>query len=218
MVRTTTASMDSPPFDRLQATLDLLRSRDTQALRSALERQLASDGLTAFVEGTLADLVFEVGEAWQRGDIQVFEEHFFSETVRGVLEVATAPRAAPAGARRAVLTTLPGELHTLGLAMVHALFADAGMDCIVLGAQTPLRDVAEAVRAYDAGLVGLSFSVEYPAELVSSSVSVLRTMLPPATEIWLGGAGAGRATGLPPGVRVFDSAADATRALLQAAR
>lgn len=195
--------------------LSLMKSRDPLALRRALEEELRTVGMSAFVERTLAPIIHEVGEAWQRGTIHVFEEHFFSETVLVVLRAAIKGGKADDGSRKVLLTTLPGELHTLGLAMVHALFSEAGAECIVLGAQTPVREIAEAVKTYSADLVGLSFSIEYPPDLIASSVTVLRSMLSPTVEIWIGGAGAHCAPQVPPGVRTFGSAADAAREFRQ---
>ncbi len=189
--------------------LVLTKSRDPLALRRALEEQLQSVGVHAFVEHTLAPMIHAVGEAWQRGTIHVFEEHFFSETVLVVLRAAIEGRKSDCAGCRVLLTTLPGELHTLGLAMVHALFSDAGAECVVLGAQTPVREIAEAVKTYGANIVGLSFSIEYPPNLIASSVTVLRSMLSPEVEIWIGGAGAQGAPQVPTGVRTFASATDA---------
>lgn len=203
----------------VEEVLTLMKSRDSLALRRALEGHLQSVGVHAFVEQTLAPMIHEVGEAWQRGAIHVFEEHFFSETVLAVLRAAIEGRKADCADCRVLLTTLPGELHTLGLAMVHALFSDAGAECVVLGAQTPVREIAEAVRAYGTNIVGLSFSIEYPPDLIASSVTVLRSMLSPDVEIWIGGAGAQGAPQVPTGVRTFASAADAAHQFrLRAAR
>lgn len=93
-----------------------------------------------------------------RGDLQVFEEHLYTEQVVVLLRAAINPFPRMQGSPRVLLTTLPGEHHALGLLMVEALLMPEGAHCISLGVQTPLEDIRRAALAHNVHLVALSFS------------------------------------------------------------
>ncbi len=80
-----------------------------------------------------------VGDAWMRGELQIFEEHLYTEQLQVALRTAinTFPR--QAGAPRVLLTTFPGEQHGLGLLMVEALLVPEGARCISLACRRRSR-------------------------------------------------------------------------------
>ena len=148
--------------DALGEALHALRAHDMEALRRILERELVRQGLQRFVQGMLANLAWEVGEAWARGELMVYEEHLFSEALLDLLARRTPAFSDAHGSPRVVLATPPGELHTLGLVMLKACLEEAGARCIHLGAQTPPGEVAAAAEHFAAEIVCLSVSAAYP--------------------------------------------------------
>ncbi|MBI4693368.1 MAG: MerR family DNA-binding transcriptional regulator [Gammaproteobacteria bacterium] len=191
----------------------LLQDGDHEALRALLDREHAATGMRSFLIETVATLCRGVGEAWHDGDLRVHQEHLFSEVLGRMLDESTPRVSAGTGAPRVLLTTVPGELHTLGLRMVRALFADLGAYCIYLGPQIPLAEIPEAAALHRTSIVGLSFSHYFPRRQFVPVVQELRATLPPETALWLGGGGARRARRLGGGMRVFDSLHDAGVAL-----
>ena len=185
------------------AEMELLRMHRIAELRSVLEQGALRGGLYEFVTGTVAPLTAKVGEAWARGELQVYEEHLFSEQLQAVLRGAIARLDGAGAAPRVLLTTLPGEQHGLGLLMAQAVFALEGAGCVSLGTQTPVREIADAVRAEVAQIVALSASGGYPAGQLKDGVAQLRAALPAAVELWCGGGGAARLRQPAPGVRVL---------------
>lgn len=170
-----------------------LRADRVEPLRAALRAALRRRGLTATVDALVAPLAVEVGLAWQRGELQVYQEHLFTEVVQGVLREALAAAEPAEDARPCVLlTTTPGETHQLGLLMVQCHLVQAGARCVALGPATPLPDIVEAARRTAADVVGLSFSAWSAPRDVLEAVQRLRAALPPAVALWVGGAGAQR--------------------------
>jgi DNA-binding transcriptional MerR regulator/methylmalonyl-CoA mutase cobalamin-binding subunit len=169
--------------------LDLIRSHDVTALRSALTHLLARFGVSRFVLEVVAPLSTATGDAWIRGQMEVFEEHAYTETVQTVLRQAIAgiPVADEAARPRVLLTTFPGEPHGLGLLMAQAMFALDGCHCISLGLQTPVWDTVLAARAYRADIVALSFTGCMNPNQIVDGLTELATKLPPAVQVWAGG-------------------------------
>lgn len=177
------------PSSSLAPLLDTIGAHDPQALRHALSHAQLRMGLAPFVTDLVAPLTVAVGAAWAQGRFEVFEEHLFTEVVTGVLRNAIASLASlsdPQGPK-VLLTTLPQELHSLGLLMVEALLALEGCPCVSLGTQTPVGDVAQAALAHHADVVALSFSNVHNGAVVQASLRELRAQLPPATALWAGG-------------------------------
>ncbi len=180
---------DLKPSPAHQQLLALLREHDIAALRRALNHASLQMGLGRFVTDLLAPLNVMVGEAWMRGEIQVFEEHMYTESVTAVLRSAIgSTQALPMPGRpRVLLSTFPQEPHALGLLMAEAMLVLEGCECISLGVQTPVLEIAQAAQANRAQIVGLSFSVGGNASQLQRGLQELRAKLPADTHIWAGG-------------------------------
>lgn len=180
---------DAPPSPELQSVLNLVRSHDVTALRRTLNQAVLRMGLGRFMSRLLAPLNVQVGEAWVRGDIQVFEEHIYTESVIAVLRSAMGNAAAlpQPGKPRVLLATFPQESHVLGLLMAEITLALEGCECVSLGAQAPVAEIVRAAQANRAQVVGLSFSPAYSTQSLLRSLQDLRSRLPAEVEIWAGG-------------------------------
>lgn len=200
------------PWNFSQELMEALRHHDLQRLEHLLRGQLSRQGLSQFVRETVARLNIIVGDAWLRGDIRVFEEHLYTEVVRGVLQDSIRTVSETSGSPRVLLSTPPGELHTVGLLMVSALFSLERACCIGLGAQTPAVELATAVEACSVDIVGLSFSVAFPARESAPFLRDLRSRLKETVEIWAGGLGVSRLRRIQ-GVRFMHSLDDIAPAI-----
>lgn len=192
----------SPSRVQTDDLINLLHEGDPTAVEHHLQQLVATQGLQAFVTESLPILNERVGEAWFDGTISVFEEHLYSEQVQNVLRQALQNLPPRSAARpRVVLTTLPGEQHSLGLLMVHALLALAGADVRSFGTQMPLTDVVAAAHHQKADIVALSFSAAFPAGVALESLAGLRDLLPARIGIWVGGSGLRPLRQIPEGVQ-----------------
>ena len=197
----------------LAALLDQLRHAEPSDFHTALQARLETQGLRAFVLDTVAALVMEIGMAWERGQLQVFEEHRATEVLTRVLRQAIDALPAGNGGPRVLLTTPPDEQHGLGLLMVEAIFSLGGAQCIALGTQTPLLDINRAARQYQADVVALSMSAAYPPRTAYTQLQQLRAMLPPSTALWAGGHLAARRLAPLAGVTLLPELTDAAHAV-----
>jgi len=184
--------------------LALVRQHDIEELRHRLSAQLLRLGLESFIMNIAAPLCGVIGEAWARGDLQIFEEHLFTEeltrmlraTLQGLARNRTS--SGDVAGPRILLTTLPGEPHAIGLLMVESLFAVQGCVCLSLGPQTPQTDIVQAARAQNVDIVALSFSSWFTPSHVAPALESLAAALPEKTALWVGGGNSALAKdGLP---------------------
>lgn len=170
--------------------LRLLHEHDVVALKKDLEARLQRLGLARFAGSELPAMNRLVGEAWLAGELQIHEEHLYSDCVYEAVRPAIAQLegAVRPEAPQVLLTTFPQEPHGLGLLMAQAMFALQGCPTVSLGTRLPVEQIASAAKAYRADLVGLSFTASVNPMHVVRGLQDLRRLLPPTVRIWAGGA------------------------------
>lgn len=167
-----------------------VRNLDGERLQHGFHHALASIGLLPFLEERAAPFLGRVGEAWVRGDIQTFHEHFASEQLRDFLASGWRPLAERARGPMVVCATLPGEAHALGLHMAASVLALEGCRIVFVGPDTPLPDLREAALQSRARAVFVSVSASADRIAARDALLDLRQLLPAAVDIVVGGAGA----------------------------
>lgn len=187
-----------------QQVLKLLGTYDAVGLREVLNAAVLRSGLGAFAAEIGPGLAEAVGAAWSRGELEIHQEHLFTEQFTTVLRSAInaaqgagVPRRRP----RVLFSTFPQEPHALGLLMAEAMFTLEGCLGISLGVQTPIPEIAAAARAHEADVVALSFSSIISTLQATAGLAELRALVPETVEIWAGGVCAGLRP--KPGVSVF---------------
>jgi methanogenic corrinoid protein MtbC1 len=191
----------------------LLKTHDVTGLQHALATLLMRQGLQTFVRDTITPLNRAVGDAWMRGELQVFEEHLYTEQLQAALRTAINAFPRQSAIPRVLLTTFPNEQHGLGLLMVEALLVPEGVQCISLGAQTPQDDIRRAALAHKAHIVALSFSAAFPLRQATDGLASLRRQLPPSIQVWAGGEMTRRVRKTLPGVVLIPDLSASVNAL-----
>jgi DNA-binding transcriptional MerR regulator/methylmalonyl-CoA mutase cobalamin-binding subunit len=167
--------------------LEVTKSHDMEDLRRQLGQRLLRLGLARFVTELVAPLTQRIGDAWSRGQMEIYEEHLYTESMQVVLRNAISTIPQPGDRPRVLLTTFPGEPHGMGLLMAEALLALEGCRCISLGTQTPVWDIVLAATSQQIDIVALSFSPVMNPNQVVDGLTELRAKLPRSVEIWAGG-------------------------------
>ena len=173
--------------DTAEWIIPLLKNRDVDRLRAELAQRLARDGLERFVIETVSALNRRVGDGWMSGEIEIFEEHLYTELIQNQLRASIYALASRGTRPQVLLSTVKDEEHQLGLLMAEALLAAHGAWCLSLGAQTPIADIVGAASGTQTDIVALSFSSAYPWRKARDSLSELRAALPAHTQLWVGG-------------------------------
>jgi MerR family transcriptional regulator, light-induced transcriptional regulator len=173
--------------EHLLTYLDMCTVARVRELRSVLAQAMLEGGLRSFVRDIAAPLVRASGDYWEHGRFTVVEEHLLSNLLQDLLRggISSARRDVEGSPPRILLTTFPQESHGLGLLMAEAIFALEGAQCVSLGVQTPIDQIARA--AVDADAVALSFSTNLHANRVREGLAQLVEALPAHVEVWCGG-------------------------------
>lgn len=198
------------------ALIELLRRDDVKRIEDELRLAAAALGARRFVVELAQPLAIEVGQAWAQGEIAIRQEHLMTECLTTQLRALLATHQVAVGAPTVVLTTLPGEPHTLGLQMVALYLALSGARPRLLGASTPPDQLIAAAHAFGAQVVGVALTPV--GDLVSAQRDLQRLVrgLPESVALWLGGSGVAHLPRLPPRIEPTRSWAEIDAALARA--
>lgn len=179
----------TPPSADVAALLESLRSGPRYTLPTQLEALRQQYGLRLFLTEVAAPMNRAVGEAWFRGELGIFDEHHYAEQMRRVLTEALG--SLPPGDEnvRVLLTTLPGELHSLGLLMVACMLCLEGAQVLLIGTQTPLDEIVRGALESGCNVVGLSCSAHMGRRTIAAQLVKLSKLLPKNVTVWAGGSG-----------------------------
>jgi MerR family transcriptional regulator, light-induced transcriptional regulator len=170
----------------------MIKHHQLLELQKALHQSLMRYGLQSFITDILSPLNAFVGEAWISGELEIFQEHAYTEILQNLLRHAIVSYEKTSQPPRLLLATLPKEQHSIGLLMVEAALAVEGAFCISLGAQLPTAEIVQAAKVHLCDIVALSFTGNYPIKLIGEGLVNLRHDLPQHVEIWAGGSAIAR--------------------------
>jgi DNA-binding transcriptional MerR regulator len=125
---------------------------DEPRAQALLDRLLAVATVDTLLREVVMPYLHELGEAWQRGEASIAQEHFASAVLRGRL-LGLARGWGLGGGPLAVLACLPAEQHDLGLIACGLALHARGWRIAYLGSDAPVDTVAEASRRLEAALV-----------------------------------------------------------------
>jgi len=182
---------------------------DEQELDRIYDEALSVQPVEQVTRRLLLPLLVRLGERWRELAGGIAEEHFFAMYLRSKLGARMQHRMRYATGPRLVAACAPGEQHEIGL-LLFALEAHvAGMRTVLLGADTPLPDVALASQRSVADAVVVSSSVDPAPSFFSEELP--RLVRQAGVPVFVGGATAVRhqrevstAGAIPLGVELED--------------
>jgi DNA-binding transcriptional MerR regulator/methylmalonyl-CoA mutase cobalamin-binding subunit len=160
----------SEPIDRMAAAITRF---DEEELDHLYDEALAVHPVEMVTRRLLLPLLVRLGERWAKVPGAIAEEHFFAAYVRSKLGARMLTRMRYAAGARLLVACCPGEQHEIGL-LIFALEARAaGLRVVMLGADTPLEEVAIAARRSGCDAVVLSMCLDPAPGLLERTLRAL---------------------------------------------
>jgi DNA-binding transcriptional MerR regulator len=151
---------------------------------AVLDRLLGALSVDAMLTEVVLPYLHELGEAWERGEATVAQEHFASNVVRGRL-LGLGRGWGEGSGPHALLACAPGEQHDLGLIAFGIALRNRGWRITYLGQDTPLATIEHEARELKPDQVVLVSAA--PARLEKLQADLAR--LAEAAPLALAGAG-----------------------------
>ncbi|MDH3287058.1 MAG: MerR family transcriptional regulator [Betaproteobacteria bacterium] len=133
---------------------------DELELDRVYDEALSVHSIDRITRELVLPLLLHLGERWNRISGSVAEEHFFATYLRSKLGARLQHRMRYAGGPRLVAACAPGEQHEIGLLLFALEAHNAGLRTVLLGADTPLEEVAIAQRRSGSDAIVISSSVD----------------------------------------------------------
>ena len=165
--------------------LAAIESYDEAAAQSALDDGLAAFGLEAFLGGLVLPTLAAVGRGWEQGTVDISQEHFASNLMRGRL-LSLARLWGRGSGPLALLACAPGEQHDIGLLAFGLVLRSHGWRILFLGADTPVPTLERTARTTAPAVIVL---VTYDTAFLGAEAPAVRRLARIAP-LFLGGAGA----------------------------
>lgn len=146
---------------------------DEAELDRVYDEALSLQSIDRVTRGLLLPLLARLGERWKDWPGGIAEEHFFSTYLRSKLGARLQHRMRYAAGPRLLAACAPGEQHEIGLLLFALEAQSAGMRPVVLGADTPLPEIAVACRRSASDGIVLSMSIEPAAGLLEKELPSL---------------------------------------------
>ena len=131
---------------------------DERELDQVYDEALSIHPIEKITRNMILPLLVHLGERWQNLPGAIAEEHFFAMYLRSKLGARLQHRMRYATGPRIVAACAPGEQHEIGLLLFALEAHQAGLQTVLLGADTPLEDVAIAQRRSGGDAVVISSS------------------------------------------------------------
>lgn len=172
---------DAPPASSSWLPLqEQLSSAITSFKQEELDRiyneALSLYPLEIVTEQLLKPTLRNLGKRWQNGRGGIAEEHFFTTYMRNKLGARLHHMTLKTGGPKLIAACMPGEQHDLGLLLYCVTAAErTAYRFIILGANTPLEEIAVARERSGAAGILLSGSITEEEELPWQELTTLAT-------------------------------------------
>jgi methanogenic corrinoid protein MtbC1 len=136
--------------------------------------------LSVLYQRVIAPAMHELGRLWEAGAITTADEHLATALTHRVLAAIRPPELFEEGPDSrtekpcALMASVQGEQHALGLRMAADLLEDRGYRVAYLGADVPGQALLQAVRAFAPDLLALSATMPESTQNLEKIVEAVR--------------------------------------------
>jgi len=158
-----------------------------------LVKQALDDGQTAseILDKGLVEGLRATGDAFERGEKFIPEMLLSSESMKRAMVILKPllVEGSGGGFGRAVLATVEGDVHDIGLELVGTMIETAGFQVRNMGPDVPAEDIVEAVKADKPHIVGLSALLSNTMDVMPDVIEALANAgLRDSVKVMVGGA------------------------------
>ena len=173
----TPSHLDDHEFYELQQRclrnlIDMNPAEAEQVIRGARDSGITINDIYKRI---IAPIQHEVGRLWEIGQLRVDQEHYCTETIRGIIE-RLLPRRSwfRSGKGAFVVCALGDEVHSMGARMVGDLFSLDGWHTIYLGGAVPVQSLTDLAGTQRNLVIGVSVTMPYHLSEARSMIEAIR--------------------------------------------
>ena len=180
-------------FSMREKMLNLLINYDIEALFKTFERYSRIFGLAKFYERLLTPVMYRVGELWSKGTLDIATEHICSNAahtlVKIINEKVSKQKQPSTEAKKILLCTPEGELHSLGCMIIESVLISKGYSVFNIAPSVPSTSVISFANKLEPDLIIISITLAENINAATRLINHIQTTMAEHPPILLGGAG-----------------------------
>ncbi|MDU5108131.1 cobalamin-dependent protein [Clostridium sp.] len=118
----------------------------------------------------------EVGVLWEVGEIDVWNEHYISESILDIMrEVKSYEKINDNKESSVICLTAGSEQHNIGIKMIADLLEVSGIKVIYLGSNLPTLSIINAIKSENPKYIAISVTISSNIESAKNVIKAIRT-------------------------------------------
>jgi len=180
-------------FSMRENMLDLLINYEIEALFKTFEKYSRTLGLVKFYERLLTPVMYEVGELWSKGTLDIATENVCSNAAHSLIkkinERVSRQKKSSTEVKKILLCTPEGEMHSLGCMVIESVLISKGYSVFNIAPSVPSTSVISFANKLEPDLIIISITLTENLHAANRLICDLLTTKADHPPILLGGAG-----------------------------
>lgn len=128
-----------------------------------------------FYKSIIERSLIDIGVLWERGEIDIWQEHFASENSIKIMEILFPRNIQSKTSNNTIIGITAGaEMHNIGLRMVCDVFQLSGWNTIYLGGHLPTDNTLKSIKENNPKAIALSVTQSYHIESAKNLIGAIR--------------------------------------------
>jgi len=153
----------------------LIEGNEQEALYMIWQLNPSKENILIIYEDILLQVMVEIGQMWERGEVNVAVEHFATEVVHKILSMtSTISGDVPKGKHRVLCMSFNSEPHTIGMRMISEYFSWLGITSYYIGTSVPTDSVTMMLKSKKVDVLALSATMPYHLDGIKNLIEVIK--------------------------------------------
>ncbi|MDF1617784.1 helix-turn-helix domain-containing protein [Petrocella sp. FN5] len=153
----------------------LIEGNEQEALYMIWQLNPSKDNILIIYEEILLKIMVDIGEMWERGEVNVAVEHFATQVVHKILSMmSTITGEVPKGKYSVLCMSLNSEPHTVGMRMISEYFSLLGITPYYIGTSVPTDSVIMMLKNKKVNILALSATMSYHLDGMKNLIEVVK--------------------------------------------
>jgi methanogenic corrinoid protein MtbC1 len=146
-------------------TFDNLTNGDLDALLKIYHTYQSSIGLVDFYENILKQVMYKIGDLWEKKQLAVAAEHVASNVAHSFVKILNEELTSSSIKQKILICTPPGESHNLGCNILESYLRTRGFNIFNISPSAPTDDIINFIKGSspDAVLVSITLDDNIPS-------------------------------------------------------
>jgi methanogenic corrinoid protein MtbC1 len=146
-------------------TFDNLTNGDLDALLKIYHTYQSSIGLVHFYENILKQVMYKIGDLWEKKQLAVAAEHVASNVAHSFVKILNEELTSSSIKQKILICTPPGESHNLGCNILESYLRTRGFNIFNISPSAPTDDIINFIKGSspDAVLVSITLDNNIPS-------------------------------------------------------